>query len=66
MLNLVLENFSYNSEVFLFEIKRGGVSYIFEIIRYFKNKFLNDEFFFIMGFDLLFKFYKWEYVDEMI
>ncbi|MCE6061375.1 nicotinate-nucleotide adenylyltransferase [Mycoplasmopsis agalactiae] len=65
MLNLALENFSYNSEVSLFEIKRGGVSYTFETIRYFKNKFPNDELFFIMGSDLLPKFHKWEYAEEM-
>ncbi|MBT1345066.1 nicotinate-nucleotide adenylyltransferase [Mycoplasma bovis] len=65
MLNIALENFNGNSEVSLFEIKRGGVSYTFETIRYFKNKFPNDELFFIIGSDLVPKFHKWEFVDEM-
>ncbi|VEU75450.1 nicotinate-nucleotide adenylyltransferase [Mycoplasmopsis maculosa] len=66
MLNLALENFKGNYEVSLFEIKRGGMSYTFETIRYFKNKYPNDELFFIMGSDSLAKFNKWEFVDEMV
>ncbi|WP_406616985.1 nicotinate-nucleotide adenylyltransferase [Mycoplasmopsis adleri] len=65
MLNLALKNFNGNAEVSLFEIKRGGVSYTFETIRYFKQQFPNDELFFIMGSDLLPKFNKWEYADEI-
>ncbi|MBZ4203895.1 nicotinate-nucleotide adenylyltransferase [Mycoplasma tauri] len=65
MLELALEDSKMNYEVSHFELKRGGVSYTFETIRYFKQKFPNDELFFIMGSDLLPKFHKWEYVDEM-
>lgn len=66
MLKLALENFKGNAEVSLFEIKKGGVSYTYETIRYFKNKFKNDELYFIMGSDLVSKFNKWEYIDEMV
>ncbi|MGV2393803.1 UNVERIFIED_CONTAM: nicotinate-nucleotide adenylyltransferase [Campylobacter lari] len=66
MLELALKDFKYNHEISLFEIKRGGVSYTFETIRYFKNKFANDELFFIMGSDGLAKFNKWEHVEEMV
>ncbi|WP_029513253.1 nicotinate-nucleotide adenylyltransferase [Mycoplasmopsis primatum] len=66
MLNLALEKSNINYEISQFELKRGGISYTFETIRYFKQKFPNDELFFIMGSDLLPKFHKWEYVDEMV
>ncbi|WP_027334899.1 nicotinate-nucleotide adenylyltransferase [Mycoplasmopsis felifaucium] len=65
MLNLALEKFNGNAEVSMFEIKRGGVSYTYETIRYFKQKYPNDELFFIMGSDLVSKFNKWEYADEI-
>ncbi|KUH47375.1 nicotinate-nucleotide adenylyltransferase [Mycoplasmopsis meleagridis] len=64
MLNLAIEN-SKKMEISDFEIKRGGISYTFETIRYFKNKFKDHELFFIMGSDLLAKLHKWENIDEI-
>lgn len=65
MLNLALKDFKYKHEVSLFEIKRAGISYTFETVRYFKMKYPNDELFFIIGSDLLNKFNKWEYAEEI-
>ncbi|MEA4115606.1 nicotinate-nucleotide adenylyltransferase [Mycoplasma sp. 744] len=48
-----------------FETKRGGISYTFETIRYFKKKYPNEELFFIMGSDLLGKLHKWEFIEEI-
>ncbi|EGV00317.1 putative nicotinate-nucleotide adenylyltransferase [Mycoplasmopsis columbina SF7] len=64
MLELALEK-EEKMEISLFELKRGGVSYTFETIRYFKRKFPQDELFFIMGSDLLPKLNKWEHIDEI-
>ncbi|WP_029512490.1 nicotinate-nucleotide adenylyltransferase [Mycoplasmopsis iners] len=64
MLELAIEN-EENMEISLFEVKRKGVSYTFETIRYFKKQFPNDQLFFIMGSDLLPKLHKWEFIEEI-
>ncbi|VEU77862.1 nicotinate-nucleotide adenylyltransferase [Mycoplasmopsis columbinasalis] len=64
MLNLALAD-EPNFTVSEFETKRGGVSYTFETIRYFRQKFPNDQLFFLMGSDLLPKLNKWEYIEEI-
>ncbi|OAB48799.1 nicotinate-nucleotide adenylyltransferase [Mycoplasmopsis gallinarum] len=64
MIQLAIED-KPHFEISEFETKRGGVSYTFETIRYFKNKFPSDELFFLMGSDQLPKLNKWEYIDEI-
>ncbi|WP_027120415.1 nicotinate-nucleotide adenylyltransferase [Mycoplasmopsis lipofaciens] len=66
MLNIAIKKIKdMNFEVSEFETKRGGNSYTFETIRYFRQKFPNDELFFIMGSDLLPTLNKWENIDEI-
>lgn len=65
MLKLALKNLKGNFEISEFETKRGGVSYTFETIRYFKQKYPNDELYWIMGSDLVNQYHKWEYAEEM-
>ncbi|UUD35116.1 nicotinate-nucleotide adenylyltransferase [Mycoplasmopsis caviae] len=65
MLRLAIEDLEGNYEISDFELKRGGVSYTFETIRYFKQKYPNDELYFLMGSDLLAKLNKWEHIEEM-
>ena len=63
MINLVLEN---KMEVSDFEIKRQGFSYTIDTIKYFKNKYPNDELFFIIGSDNLTKLSKWKNIDQIV
>lgn len=65
MINLAIENLEGNYAVHDFEIKKGGVSYTFETIRYFKQQYPNDELYFLTGSDLLPKLNKWEYIEEI-
>lgn len=62
MINLVLED---KMEVSDFEIKRGGVSYTIDTLKYFKHKYPNDELFLILGSDNLTKLDKWKNIDEI-
>lgn len=62
MLKLVLEG---KMEISEYEINKKGISYTFESLRYFKNKYPNDELFFIFGSDNLETISKWENIDEI-
>ena len=62
MINLVKPK---KTEVSLFEANRKGISYTIDTVRYFKNKFPNDELFFIIGTDNLYKLHKWKFIDEI-
>lgn len=62
MLSLVLED---KMEVCDFEIKRKNISYTIDTIKYLKNKYKNDELFFLLGSDNLPKLHKWEGIDEI-
>ncbi len=62
MIELVLEN---KMEVSAFEINRKGVSYTIDTIKYFKNKYKDDELFLIIGSDNLSKLNKWSKIDEI-
>lgn len=62
MLELVLED---KMEVSPFEVNRKGVSYTIETVKYFKNKYKNDELFLIIGSDNLTKLNKWKDIDEI-
>lgn len=48
-----------------FEFKQKGVSYTYITIRYFRDKFPNDELYWIMGEDRYSDFNKWEGVEEI-
>lgn len=60
MIKLCLEE---KMEISTFEVDRKGKSYTFETVKYFKNKFPNDELFLIIGSDNLLKLHKWEHID---
>ncbi|QNM93899.1 nicotinate-nucleotide adenylyltransferase [Mycoplasma sp. Pen4] len=62
MIKLVLED---KMEVSDFEIKRNGVSYTIDTIKYFAHKYPNDELFFILGSDNLPTLHKWEGISEI-
>lgn len=48
------------------EIKRLGRSYTIDTVRFFKNKYSNDELYFITGSDLLKYLPEWKDLDEII
>ena len=54
------------AEVSLFEINRKGVSYTIDTLRYFKQKFPNDELFLIIGSDNVYKLNKWRNINEIV
>lgn len=60
MIKLVLEE---KMEVSDFELKRKSTSYTFETVKYFKQKYPNDELFLIIGSDNLPKLNKWKNID---
>ncbi len=63
MINLVLED---KMEVSSFEIDRKGISYTIDTVKYFRNKYRDDELFFIIGSDNLTKLSKWKDIDEIV
>ncbi len=62
MINMVLEDKMELSE---FEIKRGGLSYTIDTVKYFRQKFPNDEIFLLIGSDNVNKLNKWKDIDEI-
>ena len=62
MIELVLED---KMEVSAFEINRKGVSYTIDTVKYFKDKYKEDELFLIIGSDNLAKLNKWAKIDEI-
>ncbi|QGZ97884.1 nicotinate-nucleotide adenylyltransferase [Mycoplasma sp. NEAQ87857] len=62
MINLVLED---KMEVSDFEIKRGGVSYTIDTVKYFANKYKKDQLYLIIGSDNLTKLNKWKDIDTI-
>ena len=62
MINIVLEKNMFVSD---FEIKRKGVSYTIDTVKYFKNKFPNDEIYLIIGSDNLNKIHKWKNIEQI-
>lgn len=53
------------TEVSNFEINRKNTSYTIDTISYFKQKFPNDELYFIIGSDNVSKLNKWRNIDEI-
>ena len=62
MIELVLEDKMSISD---FEIKRQGISYTIDTVKYFKNKYPNDELYLLIGSDNLLKLSKWKDIDEI-
>lgn len=62
MIEMVLENKMTISD---FEIKRQGISYTIDTVKYFKNKYPNDELYLLIGSDNLTKLPKWKDIDEI-
>lgn len=60
MINLVLPK---KSKLLDFEIKRGGVSYTFETIKYIKHIHKNSQIFLLIGADHISKLNKWKNID---
>lgn len=52
-------------EVSDFEVKRGGVSYTIDTLKYFKNKYKNDQLLLLIGSDNLMSLNKWKNIDEI-
>ncbi len=62
MINLVKEA---KMETSSFEVNQKGPSFTIKTIKYFKNKFPNDELFLIIGSDQIFKLNKWKNIQEI-
>lgn len=58
MCRLAFEEFE-NAEVCECEIRRGGVSYTYETLKYLKKKYPESTLYFLMGTDMLMSFKKW-------
>lgn len=55
-----------NAEVSDYEINKGGVSYSYLTCRAFRDKFKDDELYFIIGADMLENFHSWKYPEEIL
>ncbi|MGL6124919.1 MAG: nicotinate-nucleotide adenylyltransferase [Metamycoplasmataceae bacterium] len=62
MIELVLED---KMDVSSFELNRKSTSYTIDTVKYFKNKYKDDELFLIIGSDNLSKLNKWKKIDEI-
>lgn len=62
MINLVLEE---KMELSIFEVERQGVSYTIDTVRYFQQKYPNDQLFLIIGSDNILKLSKWKDIDQI-
>ena len=51
------------TEISDFEMQSGGKSYTYLTLQYFKEKYPDDELYFVMGSDMLFTFLKWRNPD---
>lgn len=65
-LNMCKLAFDGIAEVSDYEIKENNVSYTINTMRYFKEIYPDDEFYFLMGSDMLFIFEKWKSYKELI
>lgn len=64
MIELAIENCTENFEISLYEIKKGGLSYTYQTIDYYANKFKGDQLYFIIGSDSLPDLHKWEFIEQ--
>lgn len=58
--------FGEKYEISDFEIKKGGVSYSFDTLTCFREKYPRDELFFVIGEDQLFMFPKWYRYEDIL
>ncbi len=65
-LNMCKLAFDGIAEVSDYEIKENNVSYTINTMRYFKEIYPDDDFYFLMGSDMLFMFEKWKSYKELI
>ncbi|MBU4690313.1 nicotinate-nucleotide adenylyltransferase [Mycoplasma sp. ES3157-GEN-MYC] len=65
MIELSIYDCPENFEISEYEIKKGGVSYTYQTIRYFAKKYESDELFFLIGSDCLPTLHKWEFIEEI-
>lgn len=54
------------AEISDFELMRGGVSYSYITCREFKDRYPDDELYFIIGADMLENFHLWKYPEEIL
>ena len=54
------------SEVSHFEINRRSTSFTIDTVRYFKQKYPNDELYLIIGSDNVYKLNKWKQINEIV
>jgi len=65
-LNMCKLAFDGIAEVSDYEIAENTISYTINTMRYFKEIYPDDEFYFLMGSDMLFMFEKWNSYKELI
>lgn len=65
MCKLAIEDIQ-NFEVSDFELTRDGISYTIYTVRYFKEKYPNDELFLLIGSDMLLTFDQWREYQEIM
>ena len=65
-LNMCKLAFDGIAEVSDYEIAENTISYTINTMRYFKEIYPDDEFYFLMGSDMLFMFEKWKSYKELI
>ncbi len=63
MLNLVKPE---KAEVSAFEVNRKSTSYTIDTVKYFKQKYPNDELFFLLGSDNVYKLNKWKQINDIV
>lgn len=64
MLNLAIER-DKRFEISDYELRKGGVSYTIDSIRYFNEQFPSEELFWIIGGDQLPKLHLWKNIEEL-
>lgn len=65
-INMIKNVIEDKMEISTFEIKRKGLSYTIDTIKYFKNLYKNDSLYFLIGSDNLLNISKWKNIDEMV
>lgn len=64
MLKLAVQSYDFVT-IDTFEIDQQQVTYTFDTLKYLKEKYLNDELYFIIGTDHFISFDKWANADEL-
>lgn len=64
MINIAIKNYNF-FEVEKYELKKFGVSYTYESLKYLSGLYKNSELFFIIGSDSFISFDKWKEIGEI-